>query len=297
MLKLSQVAALGLLAFVAPACLAADHGVEPSIDVTYSNDDNQSQAANSRDRVEDQSVSGQLSLIADLEFATSQLLTVRLFGEKEAMDEVGELDRSTFGGAASWRLRYGRGFTAPIFEVSASIQDDNYDTDQRDSTVTRVQAFVTRRLTDRLTLTVGGEYRKRDSEGSVWDLEDGRGFLNADLMLNQRAAIYGTYSRINGDVASSAQRSFCNGSVATDIFDLVDAATAIEKDEAYNSAFCGEWVAYRLDARSNVLTLGFNYALGHSMALDLSALDADVEGSSDNSYQRRLYRATLLKRF
>lgn len=297
MFRISQVVGLGLLALVAPACFANDHGLDVSADVTYANDDNQSQAERRRDRVEDQSWSGQIAVIGDLEFARSQLVALRIFGEKEAFDEVGELDRSSVGGAASWRMRYGRGFTAPVFEINASMQDDDYDTDQRDSTVTRAQAFVTRRLTDRLTMTLGGEYRKRDSEGSVWDLEDARLFFNADLMLGQRLAAYGTFSRINGDVASSAQRSFCNGAVARDIFDLIDAATAIEKDEAYNAAFCGDWVAYRLDARSNVYTLGLNYALGHAMALDLSVLDAAVEGSSDNSYDRRVYRATLLKRF
>ena len=153
------------------------------------------------------------------------------------------LDRNSFGSSLALRWQPSSAFSAPIVEWNVSIQDDNIRADQRDSTVTRTQLFVTRRFTDRITMSVGGEYRNADSRSMVFDLEDSRLFWNVDYLLMQKYALYFTYSHLRGDVFSSAQRVFCNGAFATDILPLINAATAIEGDDAYNETFCGGWIA------------------------------------------------------
>lgn len=303
MVKTSRVASLSLamlLALLASGVAWSDPGAwfDYGADVTYQWDDNQSRAEATRDKVEDQSflVSGTIS--KDFQPTFRQLLTVRAFGELERFSDIDTLDRDSLGVGAAWRWQPDSSFLAPIFEINASYQEDDIETDARDSGVTRVQAFVSRRITDRLTTTLGIEHRKRDSDGSVWDLEDARWFVNADLMLSRHGAGYLTFSRISGDTFSSAQFQFCNGATPPgDLINLIDAATALEPDEAYNNALCGEWVAYRLDATSSVFTLGYNHGFGHTLSLDASMTEARVRAENDNEYDRRLYRITLLKRF
>lgn len=260
-------------------------------------DDNQSRAERRRDQIEDMSLLVSGNVTTDWEPSITQLFAVTASVELERFDDISALDRNSLQLKGAWRWQPDPSFLGPIFEINASTRFDDVKTDQRSSTVNRVQTFVTRRLTDKLTTSFGLEYRTRDSEGSVWDLIDKRWFLNLDLLLTRRDAAYFTFSRISGDTFSSAQRTFCNGAIAWDLLDLVNAGTELEPDEAYNDELCGDWVAYRLDANTNVFNLGYNRGFGHTMALDFSWTFVDVTGRKGNEYDRNLIRATLLKRF
>ena len=241
-------------------------------DITATLDDNQSRAERARDQVEDISASMMLNLSY-----------FRPLGQR--------------GSSLALRWQPSSAFSAPIVEWNVSVQDDNIGADQRDSTVIKTQLFVTRRFTDRITMSLGGEYRNADSTSTVFDLEDSRFFWNFDYLLMQKYALYFTYSHLQGDVFSSAQRIFCNGAFATDILPLINASTAIEGDDAYNEIFCGEWIAYRLDGKTNTYVGGVNMPIGKSMSLDVSLMHVDVQADLDNNYERNLVRASLLKRF
>lgn len=268
-------------------------------DATYVWDDNQSQAQKERNQVEDQ------SLIVGAQVGYGHLLTQQsmliglVFAEQEMMDAVEQLDRTTLGVKGAYRWQPSSAFTAPIVEFNLSWQDDNYGDEARDSGVLISQLFVTRRMTDRITGTAGLQYRTRDASGSVWDVTDTRLFLNGDYGITEALAAYLTYSYIKGDSFSSAQRNYCNGASATDILPLINVATEIEPDQAYNDYHCGDWLAYRLDTHSHTVLLGANYGFSHTFSADVSFLYADViaDDDADISYRRHLIRASLLKRF
>lgn len=266
-------------------------------DITATRDDNQSQAMRSRDKVEDLSLSAALSLNWFRPLTHRSLLVLSWFTELERFDDVDVLDRNTFGTSLALRWQPDSSFTAPLFEWNISVQDDNYRTDQRDATVIRSKGFVTRRFTDRITMSAGAEYRLADSRSEVFDLRDWRLFWNLDYLWLQKYAFYFTYSHIRGDVFSSAQRTFCNGAPATDILYLINASTAIEPDDAYNRSLCGDWLVYRLDGRTNTGVFGMNMPFGKSASLDFSLLHADVSADNGINYQRNLLRASFLKRF
>lgn len=267
--------------------------------LTQSWDDNQSQAQFERDKIEDNSVTVNGSLGWEKMIFSQSLMVFSGFVEYEKMDEVSPLDRLSVGLKGAYRWQPSSAFTAPLVEFNVSYQDDDYGEDSRDSGLLESQLFVTRRLTDRVTATAGLQYRMRDSAGTVWDLEDYRFFLNGDYLINQSAALYVTYSYNDGETFSSAQRSFCNGANAVDILPLIDASTAVEADQAYNDTFCGDWIAYRIDAQAHVGVVGVNYALSHNTSLDFSIVQASVVESNDKEveYDRRLIRASIMRRF
>ena len=295
-----RAAVAALLVGASAAAAAFDReNLFVDVDATLIWDDNQSQALKPRNKIEDR------SLVAGARLGYSQLLSQTsmlvgsVFAEQEIMDEVAPLDRTSLGLKGALRWQPSSAFTAPIVEFNLSWQDDNYASEARDSGVLISQLFVTRRITDRITGTAGLQYRQRDSAGSVWDLEDGRVFLNGDYVISKKLAAYATYSYLEGDSFSSAQRVYCNGSNATDILPLINIATAIEADDAYNEYHCGDWLAYRIDSHAHTAVLGANYGFSHNFSADISVLYADViaDDDEDISYQRRLIRASLLRRF
>lgn len=260
-------------------------------------DDNVSRADRTRDIVEDESALVNVALAWHRKLRPNLATTLRGFVETEQFDTVDTLNRASAGAQFMLRWQPHRGYTATIYQVSLASQLDDYDVDQRDSTVYTVQTFATRRLSDRITASLGLEGMVRDSDGTVFDQRQARLFLNGDYRLGENWSAYGTYSFIKGDTFSSAQFSFCNGALANDIYPLVAYSEAVESDEAFNRSFCGNWLAYRLEADTQSLTLGLNRALGHRYSLDLSAQQVRVEAEGDNYYRRTLLRAGLLARF
>ncbi|MDF1629577.1 MAG: hypothetical protein P1U78_07245 [Alcanivoracaceae bacterium] len=273
------------------------HDIQLNADITVNYDDNQSRAERQRDQVEDVSASVQANLSWFRQLSSRSLIALSGFAEGERFDQVDLLDRNTLGVGAAYRWQRDSSFSSPLVEWNVSLQDDDIGVDQRDGTVLKTQLFITRRFTDRITMSVGAEYRQADAESVVFDLENRRFFWNFDYFFAQKYAAYFTYSHIRGDVFSSAQRIFCNGAFATDILPLINASTAIEPDDAYNGTFCGEWIAYRLDAKTNTFLAGINMPVGKSMSFDVSAMRAEVSADLGNHYERNMVRASLLKRF
>lgn len=283
------------------ACSSVSWAEAPSFfvdaELTVGYDDNLSQAERERDTIEDHFVEGQLGLLFNQELNFHSALSVKGFLSGQAYETARSMSRGSVGVEASIRYQPTFGFLEPFYRLSVTAQMDEYEFEQRDSDVIKAQLVATKRITDRLTSSLGTEYRYRDSDGSVWDTEDVRVFLNGDLMLTKDLALYSTYSFLKGDVTSSAQVSFCNGVVADDIYGLIQASTELEVDEALSEDFCGTWVAYRLDATTHAFMAGLNQGFGHSWSLDASVLWASVNGEGNNDYYRRIYRLSVLARF
>lgn len=223
--------------------------------------------------------------------------SVEAYAEGEAHDHVDMLDRRGLGLRAGLQWQTRLGYTAPLYSLSLAVQDDDYDDDARDSSLYVLQAFANRRFTDQLSGTAGVEGTLRDSAGTVFDTGQGRLFLSGDWAFSDAWALYATWSLIEGDTFSSAQRSFCNGALAPDIYPLLAAAEAVEPDRAFDDATCGSWLAYRLEASTQTVAAGLNRRIGHAASLDLSALYADIAGDGGIDYDRTLLRASLLARF
>lgn len=266
-------------------------------ELTASYDSNVSRAERERDVLRDSTLLANVDLVMRSQPSFTTALNLRAFLEGEAYREIDTLNRGTAGGQAILRWQPTQGFGAPVYQFSLTAQLDNYAVSQRDSMVYTLQAFASQRLNDRIMFSYGLEGVQRYSDGTVFDTTNGRAFLNLDTELTDSLSAYGGYSYLYGDTFSSAQLVFCNGVPANDIYGLVSASSAIERDQAFNEKFCGTWIAYRLTASTHVLTLGLNQAFSHKLSADISVQGVEVLAEGDNDYHRVLVRAGLLARF
>lgn len=293
-----RMALCGLLLGVSPALMASEESAFVlDGELTYVADSNVSQAGRERDRLDDQSVLAVAGVAYRVEPGFKSAINFRAYAELEKYETIRALDRVSTGGQVTFRGQSRLGYTAPVYQMSLGMQNDDYQTDQRDSSVYSAQAFVQRRFTDALMGSVGVEVRQRRSDGTVFDTEQARAFLNLDYAVSDALSLYGAYSFLHGDAISSAQLVFCNGVPANDIFGLVSSSDAIEPDAAFNEEFCGSWLAYRLRADTHSFVAGLNRGFGHNFSADVSIQQVSVLGEGNNDYSRTLVRAGILARF
>lgn len=266
-------------------------------ELTATSDSNVSRAEKTRDIVADRGVLANVGVVMLTEPTYDTAVNVRAFLEGEGWEEVQALDRASAGVSLTARWAPLRGYRAPVFQAVLTGQADNYGVRQRDGRVLTQQLSVSQRVNDRVRLSWGVEASQRHSEGTVFDLDQVRGFLNSDFVLDRNWTAYTAWSFMRGDTFSAAQLSFCNGVPANDIFGLVSASRALEPDQAFNDTYCGNWIAYRLKAQTHALTLGVNRGFGHNLSADVSVQGVQVNGEGDNDYRRLLVRAGLLARF
>jgi hypothetical protein len=267
------------------------------IKATLGTNDNVSQAEKDRDIVDDSFAGLNFSGTYTWDLSQYYAVAVRGFLETEQWQDVSGLSPLSYGGQFILRGQIGVGPTVPSYQFDVGIQADEYDFTQRDSTVTTSQLSLTKPITEHVSIAGGIEYRSRDSDGTVFDLDQLSGLLTGTFAFAHGWSLGGTYSYIDGDFWSDAQVEFCDGTPASDIFDLVSAADALEPDDAFNDAFCGRWFAYRLPGTANSFEIDVDKEFRDGIVLAFSLLEVQVEAEGDNNYDSTIVRASLAKRF
>ncbi|MFT5220989.1 MAG: FimV-like protein [Gammaproteobacteria bacterium] len=187
-----------------------------------------------------------------------------------------------------YRFALSSGFTSPIYSLGIKIGGVEYDTEMRDATVLSLSADLNKWVTNTINMTAGWVFKTQDSKSEAYDTSENRLFVNFDTNLSKTDLIYTTLTYITGDVVSSASPTLA----------IINAAEAIEPDDVFGGITTNQF-AYRLDAETIVITLGYNKILTQSLSMDVSARIVDTTSSvdSDIGYERTLLRASLLGRF
>ena len=260
MLKRLTFVALGVL-LCQGAASAAERPWSLDLETAVGKNTNIGNGENHRDTVDDNF--GVVTGGANYSWAFGpQAVTVRAFAEGEYVEKVKDLSRATGGGELAYRRQLGALPTSPAFTASVTGQVDDYKVKQRDSTVITTQASIAKPIGSRASVSIGGEYFYRDSEGSVWDLSHWQGFVGGDYNFLPGWSAYANYSFIKGDVASTAQTRLSDGSIPSNVFGLIQASKAIEPDDAFNNKYSNsQWTAYRLSAISNAVKVGIKKAV------------------------------------
>lgn len=270
-----------------------EHDHEPfkirySYDVALVNDDNIRRAQWDEDIRDDNIL--HLTLNAKALFKLSRYthlsLGASLGAEKFSTFDL--LDNAQYALKLKYSFAFSSGFLSPVYAVKLDIGGIESESDIRTSDTAGIGLEMNRWLSDSIIFTLGYNYKKREANSQVFDTEENQLFANIDLELSANSLVYLTYHYITGDIVSSA----------TPRLTIINIAEAIEPDDAFGGVTTNQF-AYRLDADSQLFTLGFNSALTRSISYDLSLRFIDSEATQNASiyYDRTIIRAGLLGRF
>jgi len=208
--------------------------------------------------------------------------------ELEKYSTFDTLDNISYGLNLRYRFAFGSGFSSPVYALKFDVGGIEAESEMRTSNTASAGLELNTWLSNTINLTAGYKGKFRDSRSEVFDTMEHQFFANFDLELSPRHLLYFTYHYITGDIVSSA----------TPKLGFINAADAIEPDDAFGGVAANQF-AYRIDAVSNVITLGYNMAYSRKLSFDLSARFVDSEATRDASiyYERLLLRASLIGRF
>lgn len=161
--------------------------------------------------------------------------------------------------AATYTFSFVPGFGAPWFSVHTSYRVAEFDSKLRSSNFAKLDLTMGKRIDDRTDLRIGVGTQSRDSDSRAFDNDNSFGFVNLDLMVAPKRTLYFSYRLQQGDVVSTA--NLANISLAV----TNAAGLANEADDVFTGKR-----NYRLDATTQLLTIGYNRALDLDSAYDLS---------------------------
>ena len=262
---------MGCLIFSASALAAGSGPWSFRAESSYISDNNVSKSQENDDIEKDTSFNGSASASYTKGLSPLTAFTFTGTAQVEEFAEFEGLSNTQVSFTTDFRFQTRSSFTAPIYSVFVRAIQADFETDIRDSSIVEFGFSATRRITDRITGTLGATVTEREAdEGEVFNLDRTRYFANVDWTLSRRVAVYSTLNYIDGDVFSTA---------TADSLDILNWAEAIEPDNAFGGVANNKFV-YRLDAKTTILRLGANVGVNSNLALDFSVdiLESDAVG-------------------
>jgi hypothetical protein len=248
-----------LLAF-GIACIACDpaaaDGLRFRASADYTWDDNVNRATKDN-KLRDRFASANAS--ATLPLQLSQRFRLMLAGTVggDTYHTYSGLTRgfAEFNGELQFR-NSGR-YTSPIWALFVKQGQDWYQSDLRDGYRTTAGLSVKKPVTDKIFLFGAASYIQRDGRSTVFDTKEWSVRGNLDYALAPRHTFYLGLEYREGDSVSSAQPSLA----------LLDIAKATVQDDVFTNP---QLIAYRFEARTGIVTFGYNFAVAPRQSLDIS---------------------------
>jgi hypothetical protein len=178
------------------------------------------------------------------------------------------------------------GFFSPTFALWGSAAAWQFGGSMRNSGDYRGGAYAGEQLSTAIDLRVGGYAEERRSASSAFDLNAQAASLDTDWLLSERLTAYLGYEFRRGRFATSTPTD--PGAAAH--------AQVIETDDAIFRDGQPDKV-YRLAGHAQIGTLGLNYALTPTLALDAQGQQIHTRADFGDHYIRWLGSLNLLAKF
>jgi hypothetical protein len=192
--------------------------------------------------------------------------------------------------------KFGLGERRPVLSAGFGIARNEYNLGIRDAWIHRADLMLRRRVTERLSFNGGLQYEKRDGDhdvrrttlaiprsGAAWDIAAWSVLINAELDLDEATWASAGYRFQDGDVVSTAMS----------YLKILNSATAITLDPQFGPSR----VAYRIPARTHVLTLDVNRAVLQAGTIYFGFEYQDTHGVNGIDYTAGLLRSGFLYSF
>ena len=284
-----RAAALCTAACVASAAAAAPQvQVDPvQLEATIGWDDNITRSADASSRLGDRVHAVSLSRHATIALTEHVQGVVDGFLSAEKFARYERLDRVTGGATGQLQYRASAAFSAPTFALLASLQRDQYRSQQRTGTRFVVGASARQSWTDRIDAFAAVGWSRRDAADPVFDQRERSVRAHLDYSAGQLGTLYAGAEHRRGDVITTAHG-----------YEAEYAAGA--RADGPDAAFGPGYHAYRLDGRTNILTVGWGLPLGIKRVLDFSWRQVSSSASIPAEtvhYRSALYSLSYLQQF
>jgi len=259
-----------------------------SYDIAYIDDDNVRLAQEDEDIRADRSISATVRAKGGKSLDKFSILNYGASATYNKLDTFETLDNYEIEANVRYRFALTSSFTSPIYSLGARIGGRDFDTEMRDASFVVLSADLNRWITDTINMTTGVGVNAQESKSDVFDTSEARIFVNFDTNFSKTDLVYTTFTYITGDTVSSATPSL----------GIINVADAIEADDAFGGIEANQF-AYRFKADTAVLTLGYNRIFTPDLSLDVSArfVESEAQDDGDITYERTIFRASLLGRF
>lgn len=281
------IAVAALLALAVPAAFAAE-GWRFGAGAEFTHDDNATRGLYDGKKSDNVlAVEGSASR-SWLLSPTSGLL-LRGMARYSHFTDIKDISNLALVGRAAWRIQPSPGFSAPWFELAGQAQLLRHaDSELRDGHILTFEASAGRFFTDRLRLAAGLGLDERSGDATgVYDLSNTRLWASLDQRIGVRNTLYARVAHVTGD----------------QVFNVIPALGlgVWAADPALTSVYGAPGNAYRVDATTQILELGFNYPLASGQALDFSVTrvssEAEEGPAQGSKYTTNQFRAAYLYRF
>lgn len=182
--------------------------------------------------------------------------------------------------------RTGNQFFSPTISLWGTAARIAYGSEIRSGNEYRAGLMLLQNLTTKIRATLEIRGFERESKGVVFDLAGAGGGLTIAWKISPKIWTRLGYDYLDGDSFSSAAPTI----------DIVRAAEAIEADDAFGGLAANQF-AYRIDAHTQVGSLGMNYRLARDYLLDLRLQSINVDAEFGIRYRRWIGTVGLLVRF
>jgi hypothetical protein len=281
---------IGLLCCVGATNAAQADATHIVAEATLGHDSNLGHSEYTRDIQDDFFLLAGGNISRSIRLSDNSGLLLRAGLQLREQFDFDDLSQMSLNAGARYRIQPVPGFTAPWFDfVVGAERLQHRNSDIRDGWIRNVGIGVGKLFTDRLKLSGGWNYERRTAEeGRSFDLSNRIWHLDADFRVAPKATLYARGSRIFGDQVSSAPQSTLSGSPLQ--YSAMTPDPALKEHGISRSA-------YRFDAVTDTLELGFNYALNGQAALDFSVRYFNADADGGHTYDGFSARAGLLYQF
>lgn len=275
------------VALILPLSSVVHAAIAVDAEVAYTTDDNVTRAQHDSDILKDRFLSVTAGANYLWRLNPNHRVVFRGVLRAEDYDEYNGLSNISGGLHVTYQYRRSGAFSEPVYGAFAKGAISEYKSELRDSNLYSIGVSWRKPVTDRISFTAILSGNWRDSDSTVFDTQDISLLLNTDYTIGSRWTVYLTYNYLDGDITSTSVYT------TSPRLNFVNNADAINADDAFASGA----VAYRLDAQTDVITLGTNFKLAERHSLDLSGRWIESKAKAGISYERLQFSLAYLVRF
>ena len=171
--------------------------------------------------------------------------------DAETVPDFDALDRAGAGAQATLRRKFGLGPFAPVLDLSASLQRNEFSESGRSHWRQEIVLSFAKRLTETLRLNASGRWERHEAKGAPYDVQNRRLAFEATWDATPRWRLRAGVSRLEGQLTANATGAIYAQALAGAF------GTAIQN--YYSSVPFGTtdtfgpgWVAYRVDGDADI---------------------------------------------